>query len=202
MKKLLSLLMILMVLFTTGCEKVSTLLEPNEEANEEVPVATPTPTPTPQLPEMGGDSVTKIPLSQEIKMTNDWTILGSYNHQITKERKKDRLLVGTSAQNKNGEMEWDDSQYWTVAVISEDGVYNLFFRRMQGRVYAELNVCYINGVGTPIITVYVFGGNDREVRNYVYDGEFFVESVEYTTKNFSTGGINNMYGTIPEYKPR
>jgi len=197
MKKLLSLLMILMVIFTTGCEKVSTLLEP-EEAPEDVPVVQPTQ--QPQMPE-NFEPVTKIPLSQEIKMTNDWTILGSYNHYLTQENKKDRLIIGTSAQNKNGEMEWDDSQYWTVAVISEDGAYNLFFKRMQGRVYAELNVCYVNGVATPIITVYVFSGNDREIRNYIYDGEFFVESIEYTTKNFSTGGINNMYGTIPEYKP-
>lgn len=199
MKKFLSLLMILMVIFTTGCEKVSTLLEPEEDSGEEIPVVVPTQ--TPQLPIEDGDSVTKIPLSQELKMTNDWTILGSYNHQLTQEGKKDRLIIGTSAQNKNGEMEWDDSQYWTVAVISEEGAYNLFSKRMQGRVYAELNVCYINGVGTPIITVYVFSGNDREIRNYIYDGEFFVESIEYTTKNFSTGGINNMYGTIPEYKP-
>ncbi len=198
MKKLLSLLMILMVLFTTGCEKVSTLLEPKEEV-EDVPVVVPTQ--RPQITPEEGETVTKIALSQELKMTNDWTILGSYNYELTKEDKKDRVIIGTSAQNKNGEMEWDDSQYWTVAVISEDGAYNLFFRRMQGRVYTEVNTCYVNGVSTPIVTVYAFSGNDREIRNYVYDGEFFVETIEYTTKDFSTGGINNMYGTIPEYKP-
>ena len=158
MKKLLGLLMILMILLTTGCEKVSTLIEPNVNVEEDEPVVVPTQ--TPQMPIIEGDSGTRIPLSQELKMTNDWTILGSYNHQITQAGKKDRLILGTSAGNKNGEMKWDDSQYWTVAVISENGAYNLFFRRMQGRVYAELNVCYINGVGTPIITVYVFSGND------------------------------------------
>lgn len=198
MKKLLSLLMILMVLFTTGCEKVSTLLEPNEEV-EDVQVAIPTQ--RPQIIPKEGETVTKIACSQEIKMTNEWTILGSYNYELTKEGKKDRVIIGTSAQNKNGEMQWDDSQYWTVAVISEDGAYNLFFRRMQGRVYAEVNTCYVSGVSTPIVTVYAFSGNDREIRNYVYDGEYFVETVEYTTKSFSTGGINNMYGTIPDYKP-
>jgi hypothetical protein len=134
-------------------------------------------------------------------MTNDWSILGSYNYELTEEGKKDRVIIGTSAQNKNGEMQWDDSQYWTVAVISEEGAYNLFFRRMQGRAYVEVNTCYVDGVSTPIITVYAFSGNDREIRNYVYDGEFFVETIEYTTKDFSTGGINNMYGTIPDYKP-
>ncbi len=199
MKKLLSLLMVLTVLLTAGCQKVSTLLEPKEEAKQDEPVVVPTQ--IPQVPVTEEESVTKIALSQELKMTNDWTILGSYNYFLTSQEKKDRLIIGTSAENKNGEMQWDDAQYWTVAVISEDGAYNLFFRRMQGRVYAELNVCYINGIATPLVTIYVFSGNDREVRNYIYDGEFFVESIEYTTKNFSTGGINNMYGTIPEYKP-
>ena len=76
MKKLLSLLMILMVLFTTGCEKVSTLLEPNEEA-EEVQAAVPTQ--RPQIVPEEGETVTKIACSQELKMTNDSSILGS-NH--------------------------------------------------------------------------------------------------------------------------
>ena len=198
MKKLLSLLMILMVLFTTGCEKVSTLLEPKEEG-EDVQVVVPTQ--RPQIIPDEGESITKIACSQELKMTNDRSILGSYNYELTEEGKKDRVIIGTSAQNKNGEMQWDDSQYWTVAVISEEGAYNLFYRRMQGRAYVEVNTCYVNGVSTPIITVYAFSGNDREIRNYVYDGEYFVETIEYTTKDFSTGGINNMYGTIPDYKP-
>ena len=201
MKKLLSLLMILMVVLTTGCEKVSTLLEPKEDTKEEAPVVVPTQ--VPQLPVFNDEGVSEIALSQQLKMTNEWTVLGSYNYQITTEGKKDRLIIGTSATNKNGEMQWDDSQFWTVAVISEEGAYNLFYTgtRIQGRVYAELNVCYVNGVSTPVITVYVFSGNDREIRNYIYNGEVFVESIEYTTKNFSTGGINNMYGTMPEYKP-
>ena len=134
-------------------------------------------------------------------MTNDWELLGDYSFEITKKGKKDRIVLGPSAEAKNGEFMWDDSQYWTVAVISEDGAYNLFSERIQGRVYMEVNEGFIKGIVTPVITVYIFSGNDREIRNYIFDGESFIESQEYTTKNFSTGGINNRYTSMQEYKP-
>ncbi len=198
MKKFLSLLMVAGILFASGCEKVSDLLVPEENEEEIIVTQTMEPTNT-QAPE--DEPQTKIPLSQMIQMTNDWELLGDYNFEITKKGKKDRIVLGTSAKAKNGEMMWDDSQYWTVAVISEDGAYNLFSQRMQGRVYMEVNEGFVKGIVTPVITVYIFSGNDREIRNYIFDGEYFVESQEYTTKNFSTGGINNRYSTIQEYKP-
>lgn len=198
MKKILSLLMVTSFLLISGCEKVSELLVPEETEEETVVTQTPDPTET-QSPE--DDPQTKIPLSQMIQMTNDWELLGDYDYEITKKGKKDRIVLGTSAQAKNGEMMWDDSQYWTVAVISEDGAYNLFSERIQGRVYMEVNEGFVKGIVTPVITVYIFSGNDREIRNYIFDGEYFIESQEYTTKNFSTGGINNRYSTIQEYKP-
>ncbi len=198
MKKILSLIMVVGILLVSGCEKVSDLLVPEENVDETMveqtmePIATPDPESDPQ---------TKIPLSQMINMTNDWELLGDYNFEITKKGKKDRIVLGTSAEAKNGEFMWDDSQYWTVAVISEDGAYNLFSERIQGRVYMEVNEGFIKGIVTPVITVYIFSGNDREIRNYTFDGECFIESQEYTTKNFSTGGINNRYTSIQEYKP-
>ena len=198
MKKALLLLMIAGLLLTTGCEKVSDLLVPEE--NEEETMITQTMEPI-KTPAPGDEPQTKIPISQMLQMTNDWELLGDYHFEITKKGKKDRIVLGTSAQAKNGEMMWDDSQYWTVAVISEDGAYNLFSQRMQGRVYMEINEGFVQGVVTPVITVYIFSGNDREIRNYIYDGEYFIESQEYTTKNFSTGGINNRYSSIQEYKP-
>ncbi|MBQ2890553.1 MAG: hypothetical protein IJE44_02770 [Clostridia bacterium] len=198
MKKILSLLMVAGILLVSGCEKVSDLLVPEDTEKETIITQTMEPENT-QSPEE--DPQTKIPLSQMIQMTNDWELLGDYNYEITKKGKKDRIVLGTSAEAKNGEMMWDDSQYWTVAVISEDGAYNLFSERMQGRVYMEVNEGFLKGVVTPVITVYIFSGNDREIRNYIFDGEYFIESQEYTTKNFSTGGINNRYSTLPEYKP-
>lgn len=198
MKKILSLLMVAGILLVSGCEKVSDLLVPEDTEKETIITQTMEPENTQSHEE---DPQTKIPLSQMIQMTNDWELLGDYNYEITKKGKKDRIVLGTSAEAKNGEMMWDDSQYWTVAVISEDGAYNLFSERMQGRVYMEVNEGFLKGVVTPVITVYIFSGNDREIRNYIFDGEYFIESQEYTTKNFSTGGINNRYSTFPEYKP-
>ena len=198
MKKVLALLMVAGVLLVSGCEKVSDLLVPEENIEETGTTQIIEPTPTPDAEK---DPQTKIPLSQMIQMTNDWELLGDYSYEITKKGKKDRIVLGTSAQAKNGEFMWDDSQYWTVAVISEDGAYNLFSERIQGRVYMEVNEGFVKGIVTPVITVYIFSGNDRQIRNYTFDGECFVESQEYTTKNFSTGGINNRYSTLQEYKP-
>lgn len=198
MKKFLLLLMATGILLTSGCEKVSEVLVPEETEKETVVTQTAKPVSTTEPEE---DPQTKIPISQMLNMTQEWELLGDYNFEITKKGKKDRIVLGTSAEAKNGEMMWDDSQYWTVAVISEDGAYNLFSERIQGRVYMEINEGFLKGVVTPVITVYIFSGNDREIRNYIFDGEYFIESQEYTTKNFSTGGINNRYSTLPEYKP-
>ena len=204
MKKLLLLAALTGILFTTGCETASELLRP-EEVDE--PVASTT--------EMGNKPVythedevaepqSTIPCTQTLRMTNEWTVMGSFNHTITnKEGKEDRVILSTSALHDGEEMLWDDSQYWTLAVIAADGAYNLFSERMQGQVFAEVNEGFINGITTTVITAYIFSNADREIRNYVYDSEedVFIEYQEYTTKNFSTGGINNLYTTVPEYKP-
>lgn len=211
MKRILSIIAVIGVLFTSGCEKASQLMTP-VTSNEPEIVVTQEPTHVPSIePEVSGEEeepLTKIPLTKTLEMTNDWTILGDYNYELTKKGRKDRIVLGTSAEAENGEMMWDDSQYWTIAVIIDDdgdgmvdGAYNLFSERIQGNVYVEVNEAYIKGVITPMVTAYIFSGVDRQIRNYTFDGECFVESVEYTTKNFSTGGINNMYKTIPEYKP-
>lgn len=200
MKKLLILAAVLGVMLTAGCEKASDLLKP--EATE-TPAVTATQKPVSEEEDEVEEPQTTIARTQILQMTNDWTIMGDFNHEITKKGKEDRIVLATSAQDENGEMMWDDSQYWTLAVISEDGAYNLFSQRMQGRVYAEVNEGFINGLTTTIITAYIFGSTDRDIRNYIYDSEkdVFVEYQEYTTKNFSTGGINNLFTSIPEYKP-
>ena len=218
MKKILSVLVVMGILLTaTGCQRVSNLITPSKNSGGSTQTQKQTPAPFPQIetndPEGGegteeGAIKTKIPFTQTLEMTNEWTILGDFNYRFTAGEAQDRIVLGTSAQNENGEMLWDDSQYWTVAVIidkdadgNSDGAYNLYSERLQGYVYAEVNEAYIKGVMTPIITLYIFSGNDREIRNYYYDGEYFVESQEFTTKGFSTGGINNLYSTMPEYKP-
>ena len=93
---------------------------------------------------------------------------------------------------------WDDAQYWTIAVLNEDGAYNLFSQHMSGQVYLEISEAYINGLATPVITAYIFSGTDREVRNYMFADGVFEETVVYSTKEFSTGGVNCLYSTLPE----
>lgn len=202
MKKFLCVLAAVILLLTTGCQNASDRLVVESEKDEVTEIQTDKPkTEEPEKKEPDEEGKTKIALSQELKLTNDWTILGDYDFEITRKGKKDRVILATSAGVKNGEMMWDDTQYWTVAVIAGSGAYNLYSQDIPGRVYMEVNECFVRGVVTPVITVYIFSGNDREIRNYIFDGTDFVESQEYNTKNFSTGGINNMYSTIREYKP-
>ena len=39
-----------------------------------------------------------------IQMTNEWELLGDFSYEITQKGKKDRIVLGTSADAKNGEM--------------------------------------------------------------------------------------------------
>ena len=200
MKKLLILAATLAALLLTGCETASELLKPEET---DAPDVIETQKPITQRDDEVEEPETTIPRTQILQMTNDWTIMGDFRYNITNRSEEDRVVLATSAKHNGDEMEWDDSQYWTLAVIAEDGAYNLLSQRMQGYVYAEVNEGFINGITTTIITAYVFSNADRDIRNYIYDAErvLFVEYQEYTTKNFSTGGINNLFTSMPEYKP-
>ena len=203
MKKGIVLILTICVLLLAGCEQVSDLIKPEEEDTAVIV----TPADTEKEEDNGnetGEPKTKIVLSQTLNMTNEWTIMGDYSMSLTKSGKKDRVILATSARSVNGEMQWDDSQYWTLAVLTDKGAYNLFYQRFQGVVYAEVNEAFISGIATPIITAYAFSGTDRDIRNYVYDydEDAFIEEQIFTTKNFSTGGINTLYSTFPEYKAR
>lgn len=194
MKKIICL-MLLAVLMLTGCAQTSDLLEQNIVNKPEITLP-------PEMLEEVETPRTTIHISETLQMTNDWTIIGDYDYSLTKKGKKDRIVLATSAKNKNGEILWDDSQYWTLAVITEGGAYNLFSQRMQGYVYLEVGEIFVQGLSTPAITAYIFSGSDREIRNYLFEDGMFVEYQEYSTKQFSTGGINNRYSTIPEPKKK
>ena len=200
MKKMIILILTAAMLLLSGCQKTSDLIRPHEE-EEPVPVPV---TEETENNEENAEPVTKIVLSQTLNMTNDWTIMGDYNMALTKSGKKDRIILATSAQSVNGEMQWDDSQYWTLAVVTDNGAYNLFYERFQGFAFFEINEAYLQGIATPVITIYAFSGVDREIRNYIYsyDEDAFIEKQIFTTKVFSTGGINNIYSNFPEYKAR
>lgn len=211
MKKILCLLVISGILLTSGCQKASTLMVPKSNGGNDKEATQIKPEDKGlKVEEVVGENLTRIPCLNSLRLTNDWTILGDYRAELTKEGVEDRVLIATSAKQQNGEMMWDDSQYWTVAVIlddhdgdgNNDGAYNLFAsERIPGRVYMEVNEIYLSGTSTTVVTVYIFGSNDRQIRNYIFDGECFVERIEYESKNFSTGGISNMYSTFQDYKP-
>ena len=200
MKKIILLAVLMMMVLASGCQKASDLISP-----------TPTPAVTPDAPvetkfptgtySPGVEKAT-IHLSQTLKMTNDWTIIGDYDISLTDERTEDRVVLGTSAKEKNGQIMWDDTQYWTIAVLTEDGAYNLFSQRMSGQVYLEISEAFVYGLPTPIITAYIFSGTDREIRNYMLVEDYFEETLVYSTKEFSTGGVNCLYTTLPESDPK
>lgn len=210
MKKFLILPIICCLLFATGCETASDLITDVQEKKEQRATQLPTEFATPNTDidtEESGETEepkTTIFVSDIIKMNNEWTMMGECEGTLTDENKKDRILLGTSAQAKNGKMQWGDSQYWTLAVISERGAYNLLSVQINGQVYFEYGEAFIKGVSTPIVTAYIFSGNAREIRSYVYDkaNDFFVEEIIYTTTDFSTGGVNTFYSTFPEYKSK
>lgn len=198
MKKIVLAVVIMSMAFVSGCRKASDLISPS---------ASPTPAVPTMSPNLNGtgtslESKNQIHISQTLKMTNDWTIIGDYDISLTGGKTEDRVVLGTSAKTKNGQIMWDDTQYWTIAVLNEDGAYNLFSERMSGQLYMEVGEAYVNGLSTPLITAYIFSGTDREIRNYIFTGEYFEETTIYTTKEFSTGGVNCLYTTMPESEPK
>lgn len=198
MKKIVLAAIIAVMMLVSGCQKASDLLSPTPVPTPDIPVETMSPleTGTPEEPNE------LIYLSQTLKMTNDWTIIGDYDISLTEGRTHDRVVLATSAKMKKGQVLWDDSQYWTLAVLNENGAYNLFSQRMSGQVYLEIGEAYMNGLATPVVTAYIFSGADREIRNYKFVDEYFEETIIYSTKEFSTGGFNCLYSTIPESDPK
>ncbi len=199
MKKLLIFLILASMLTLSGCQTVAKVISPKEEQEDAGELA-----PEPEINVESEEPVSKIPLSKTLHMNNEWSIMGDYEKNITNSGQKDRIVLATSAQSVNGEMQWDDSQYWTLAVITEFGAYNLFYQRVSGLVYAEVSEAYVQGMATPIIVAYIFSGADREIRTYTYSKkeDVFVENQVFSTRVFSTGGICNLYSTFPDYKAR
>ena len=190
MKKIIAVLAAaMMVLSASGCNSQK---QPQETAE---PVITPIPTVEPtEAPKE------KIQLSQILKMKETWTTLSYTQCDIRKKGTKDRIVLATSAKTEKGEIMWDDSQDWTLAVVTDNGVYNLYSEFISGRLYFEVNDYYLQGIETQAVTLYIFDGAKREIRNYIFEDDGFVENVLFTTDDVSTAGINNTFSSFPEYK--
>ena len=128
MKKAAIILIAVCMLVLSGCEQVADLVKPKED-EQEVSVPVVDTKKKDEDKQEQEEPKTKIVLSKTLNMTNEWTIMGDYSIALTKSGKKDRVLLATSARSLNGEMQWDDSQYWTLAVLTDKGAYNLFYQR-------------------------------------------------------------------------
>ena len=187
MKRFFAIILMLSVALT-GCGKASEKAGTEKEKNK--PVKVENKTEEKEEPKEQRENQTKIGLSTELKMTNSWTILDDYSTQITKhssEDDEDRILLATSAgKDKNGEVLWDDSNEWTLAVLTKDGAYNLFSQRVQlGEVFFEVGTSHAKGGSKEIITVYVFAESENKIYNYTYDEKedaFVMEEVFSTSK--------------------
>lgn len=198
MKKIILLTLVLSTLALSGCQTAANMVSPKDEAVDSTPLVA-----EPEIDKE--ETITKkIVLSKTLNMNNEWTIIGDFKKSLTKSGKPDRIILATSAEAEEGEIQWDDSQYWTLAVITDEGAYNLFYERLSGKVYVEVSEAYVQGIPTPVVTAYIFSGSDREIRNYSYSykEDAFVEQSMFSTQEFSTGGISNLYSTFPDPKAR
>jgi len=179
-------LVLMLALALAGCGKASdktdTETKPIESATEEKDE---------KIPEEQKEDKITIGLSKELEMKSSWTILDEYSTQITKhgtDDDEDRIMLATSAaKDKSGEMLWDDSNEWALAVLTKDGAYNLFSQRVQlGDVFFEVSTARENGVSKEIITLYVFAESENKIYNFTYNEQedaFVREEVFSTSKD-------------------
>ena len=148
---------------------------------------------------------TKIYISQQLRGQQNWSIIDLYDINLTKHATadmEDRVLLWTSAKAENGEINSGELNYWTLAVITNDGAYNLFYSRIDGMAYAEIYEKEVDGVETQVITLYIFDSTDRVIKNYTYDedDDVFVEEQVFSAAEHSDRGFVNKYSTIPKAK--
>ena len=194
LKKLFALILML-ALALTGCGKAS---DKTDTETETKPVEAKTEEKKSEEPKE--DKIT-IGLSKELEMKSSWTILDEYSTQITKHSKdddEDRIMLATSAgKDKSGDVLWDDSNEWALAVLTKDGAYNLFSQRVQlGDVFFEVSTARENGVSKEIITVYVFTESENKIYNFTYDEQedaFVREEVFSTSKE--GGNMDKIYSS-------
>lgn len=179
-------LVLMLVLALAGCGKAS-----DKKDTEPKPIEAATEEKDEKISEKQKEDKITIGLSKELEMKSSWTILDEYSTQITRhgaDDDEDRIMLATSAaKDKSGEMLWDDSNEWALAVLTKDGAYNLFSQRVQlGDVFFEVSTARENGVSKEIITLYVFAESENKIYNFTYNEQedaFVREEVFSTSKD-------------------
>lgn len=136
------------------------------------------------------------------KDVTGWEPMGQYEFDFNGNGEDDVLTLYTSAQrDKKGDMMWDDSQWWVLElkVDNENGVRNLFDERVSGSVYMNVSDFYDEDA-QKVVTLFVSGNSSDEVREYRFDGEYYTETIAYTTNEAAAEGISKLYSSVPAYE--
>ncbi len=194
LKKVFALILML-ALALAGCGKAS-----DKKDTETKPIEAATEEKDEKISDKQKEDKITIGLSKELEMKSSWTILDEYSTQITKPGAddEDRIILATSAgKDKSGEMLWDDSNEWALAVLTKDGAYNLFSQRVQlGDVFFEVSTAHEKGVSKEVITVYVFAESENKIYNFTYDEQedAFVREEVFSTSR-EGGNIDKIYSS-------
>lgn len=135
------------------------------------------------------------------KDVSAWEPMGKYTADVTGDGEDDIITLYTSAQrDRKGEMMWDDTQEWVLRVEAAEGVYDLYDERIHGYIYMSVSDVYDKDEDKKLISLYADGNSFHEIRDYMYNGNKFTETVAYSTDDLSTEGISEIYSSIPRYE--
>lgn len=157
--------------------------------------------PSSQAPEQTPKAGKYIGASSKRAKQEGWSDVGTYKFDLTGDGKEDTVTLAVSAQTKNGEILWDDSQEWALEVQDSEGhYYTLLDQRIGiGNVYYEVSELYRDQKTVPAVTVFVTTGSGFDIRQYIYTGSGFEENVIYASQQMEKDGVNTMYSSIPYY---
>ena len=183
MNKVLTLLAALMIVFTAGCNKGEEVKENSVSISEEVSKM------QGEAAENGGEVENErrapdnqILESTTLMMTNEHTITTDIKYSMTGDGKMGRIVLATDAKKENGKLQLKESNYWCLVVLADEGgdgsydvAYNLYYGNYEGMLSVDVTEQKINGKEMNVITMTREFGQDKEVREYVFESKSFSE---------------------------
>ena len=103
------------------------------------------------------------------------------------------ITLSTSAETYEGELIWDDGQYWVLEVSDGNGGYYTLLNDYisNGSVYFEI---LENTDGDRVINAYIISGAGVSIKQYsYYDGTFTQIPL------YESGAVNRLYSSVPNY---
>lgn len=137
----------------------------------------------------------------EKKDVSEFELLGQYNGTMDGGETEACISLYTSAmRDKRGNLMWDDTQEWILTAETADGSYTLYDGRINGRAYMSVFDSYGENSDAVVINLHLFANTSNEIREYRFENGAFVEKISYTTDNSFSGGIGELYNSVPQYK--